>query len=85
MYPKPTELFRGKGVSDDPATESYWKVANGIRLSREVKCLQETCLQETRVLGRALAEILRQEAYENFSQISAFTICSGNASARRRP
>ena len=33
MYPKPTELFRGKGVSDDPATESYWKAANGIRLS----------------------------------------------------
>jgi thiosulfate dehydrogenase len=33
MYPKPTELFRGKGVSDDPASESYWKVANGIRLS----------------------------------------------------
>jgi len=33
MYPKPTELFRGKGVSDDPASESYWKAANGIRLS----------------------------------------------------
>jgi thiosulfate dehydrogenase len=33
MYPKPTELFRGKGVSDDPPSESYWKAANGIRLS----------------------------------------------------
>jgi thiosulfate dehydrogenase len=33
MYPKPTQLFKGKGVSDDPATESYWKAANGIRLS----------------------------------------------------
>jgi thiosulfate dehydrogenase len=33
MYPKPTELFRGKGVTDDPASESYWKAANGIRLS----------------------------------------------------
>jgi mono/diheme cytochrome c family protein len=33
MYPKPTQLFRGKGVSDDPASESYWKAANGIRLS----------------------------------------------------
>ncbi|MGA7796274.1 MAG: cytochrome c [Candidatus Acidiferrales bacterium] len=33
MYPKPTQLFQGKGVSDDPATESYWKAANGIRLS----------------------------------------------------
>jgi thiosulfate dehydrogenase len=33
MYPKPTQLFQGKGVSDDPASESYWKAANGIRLS----------------------------------------------------
>ena len=33
MYPKPTQLFRGKGVSDDRASESYWKAANGIRLS----------------------------------------------------
>lgn len=33
MYPKPTQLFRGKGVRDDPASESFWKAANGIRLS----------------------------------------------------
>ena len=33
MYPKPPELFHGTGVTDDPASESYWKVANGIRLS----------------------------------------------------
>jgi len=33
MYPKPTQLFRGEGVTDDPASESYWKAANGIRLS----------------------------------------------------
>jgi len=33
MYPKPTQLFKGKGVTDDPASESYWKAANGIRLS----------------------------------------------------
>ena len=33
MFPKPTALFRGKGVSDDPASESNWKVVNGIRLS----------------------------------------------------
>jgi mono/diheme cytochrome c family protein len=33
MYPKPPLLFRGKGVTDDPASESYWKTANGIRLS----------------------------------------------------
>jgi thiosulfate dehydrogenase len=33
MYPKPPQLFRGKGVTDDEPGETYWKVANGIRLS----------------------------------------------------
>jgi thiosulfate dehydrogenase len=33
MFPVAPELFQGKGVTDDPASESYWKVANGIRLS----------------------------------------------------
>jgi thiosulfate dehydrogenase len=33
MFPKPPQLLHGKGVTDDPASESYWKTANGIRLS----------------------------------------------------
>lgn len=33
MFPKPTQPFKDKGVTDDPASESYWKAANGIRLS----------------------------------------------------
>jgi thiosulfate dehydrogenase len=33
MFPKPPELLHGKGVSDDPPGESYWKIANGIRLT----------------------------------------------------
>jgi thiosulfate dehydrogenase len=33
MYPKPPQLFHGKGVTDDPAGETYWKVANGIRMT----------------------------------------------------
>ena len=32
-FPKPPELFKGKGVADDPAGVTYWKVANGIRLT----------------------------------------------------
>jgi len=32
-FPKPPELFKGKGVTDDPPGETYWKVANGIRLT----------------------------------------------------
>ena len=33
MYPRPPKLLEGKGVTDDEAGESYWKVANGIRLT----------------------------------------------------
>lgn len=33
MFPKPTLLFKGKGVTDDPPSESFWKAENGIRLS----------------------------------------------------
>ena len=33
MFPKPPQLFKGKGVTDDPPGETYWKVANGIRLT----------------------------------------------------
>jgi thiosulfate dehydrogenase len=33
MYPKPPKLLEGTGVTDDEPGETYWKVANGIRLS----------------------------------------------------
>lgn len=33
MSPKPPELMQGKGVTDDPPEETYWKVVNGIRLT----------------------------------------------------
>jgi thiosulfate dehydrogenase len=33
MYPQPPQLFKGHGVTDDPVGETYWKVANGIRLT----------------------------------------------------
>jgi mono/diheme cytochrome c family protein len=33
MFPKPPLLLHGKGVTDDPAGETYWKVSNGIRLT----------------------------------------------------
>ncbi|MGC9995172.1 MAG: cytochrome c [Terriglobia bacterium] len=32
-FPRPPELLKGKGVTDDPPGETYWKVANGIRLT----------------------------------------------------
>jgi thiosulfate dehydrogenase len=33
MFPRAPYLWKGKGVTDDPASETYWKVANGIRLT----------------------------------------------------
>jgi thiosulfate dehydrogenase len=32
-FPKPPQLWHGKGVTDDPPGETYWKIANGIRLT----------------------------------------------------
>src|SRR5512140_198802 len=33
MFPKPPQLFEGKGVTDDQVGETFWKVQNGIRLT----------------------------------------------------
>lgn len=33
MFPNPPLLLHGKGVTDDPAGETYWKTKNGIRLT----------------------------------------------------
>ena len=33
MFPKPPQLFKGHGVTDDPVGETYWKIENGIRLT----------------------------------------------------
>src|SRR5262244_3555144 len=33
MAPRPPQLFRGTGVTDDDAWESYWKVDNGTRMT----------------------------------------------------
>jgi len=32
-FPIPPELFKGKGVTDDPPGETFWRIANGIRLT----------------------------------------------------
>ncbi len=33
MFPDPPKLMEGTGVTDDPAGETYWKVAGGIRMT----------------------------------------------------
>jgi thiosulfate dehydrogenase len=57
MYPPPPQLMQGKGVTDDPVGETYWKVANGIRLTgmpAYKKSLSETELwQVSQMLANA--------------------------------
>lgn len=53
MYPPPPRLFEGKGVTDDEPGESYWKIANGIRLSGMPgfrKSLSETQMWQIAIL-----------------------------------
>lgn len=33
MFPDPPKLIEGKGVTDDPPGETYWKVSGGIRMT----------------------------------------------------
>jgi thiosulfate dehydrogenase len=33
MYPRPPKLMEGTGVTDDPPSETYWKVSGGIRMT----------------------------------------------------
>jgi mono/diheme cytochrome c family protein len=33
MYPPPPQLFHGEGVTRSPVGETYWKIAQGVRLS----------------------------------------------------
>jgi thiosulfate dehydrogenase len=33
MFPKPPQLFRGHGVTNDTVGETYWRIENGIRLT----------------------------------------------------
>jgi thiosulfate dehydrogenase len=53
MYPRPPLLLEGKGVTDDEPGESYWKIANGIRLTGMpgfAKSLNETQMWQIALL-----------------------------------
>jgi mono/diheme cytochrome c family protein len=53
MYPKPPLLLEGKGVTDDEAGETYWKIFNGIRLTGMPgfsKTLNETQMWQMAIL-----------------------------------
>jgi thiosulfate dehydrogenase len=53
MYPAPPLLLEGKGVTDDPPGESYWKIFNGMRLTGMPgfsKSLSETQMWQLAIL-----------------------------------
>lgn len=45
-FPQPPQLFKGKGVTDDEPGETYWKVANGIRLTGMPGFIQQLSASE---------------------------------------
>ncbi len=53
MYPRPPQMFEGKGVTDDPPGETYWKIFNGIRMTGMPgfsKSLSETQMWQIAIL-----------------------------------
>jgi thiosulfate dehydrogenase len=82
MYPAPPRLLEGKGVTDDPAGESYWKVFNGIRLTGMPgfgKSLSETQMWQVALLV-ANADKLPTSAKE-----ALVAPMGGNAPAQTMP
>jgi thiosulfate dehydrogenase len=73
MYPRAPLLVQGKGVTDDPPGESYWKVKNGIRLTGMPSfspALNETQLWQVSLFV-ANAHNLPQEAMQYVNQLPA--------------
>jgi mono/diheme cytochrome c family protein len=76
MYPRAPQLFVWHrvgviGVSDDPAGETYWKVANGIRLTGMPsfdKVLSETQMWQVTLLLKNANETLPNEAVQLLDQ-----------------
>ena len=91
MFPKPPQLFHGKGVTDDPAGETYWKAANGIRLTGMPGfkgALSDTELWQVSLL-LANANKLPQEAMASLKGATAAPVAekaapAGKADAHRK-
>ena len=73
MYPKPPALLDGRGVTDDPAGETYWKVAGGIRMSGMPgfrQMLSSTEMWQVSIL-LAHADSLPTKVQDNLSQVGS--------------
>ena len=69
MYPHATLLFKGEGVTDDPPQISYWKAANGIRLSGMPSF--KGALTDTQLWQLALLVALANEISDSVKKILA--------------
>ena len=81
MYPKPPALLEGKGVTDDSAGETYWKVAGGIRMSGMPgfqQTLSSTEMWQVSIL-LAHADSLPQAVKDSLSQVGSETKVSSAA------
>ena len=81
MYPKPPALLDGRGVTDDPAGETYWKVAGGIRMSGMPgfqQTLSSTEMWQVSIL-LAHADSLPQKVKDSLSQVGSETKVSSAA------
>jgi thiosulfate dehydrogenase len=69
MYPHAPLLFKGKGVTDDPPQESYWKVVNGIRLTGMPSF--KSTLTDTQIWQLALLVAHAQEIPDSVKKVLA--------------
>lgn len=80
-FPKPPQLFKGKGVTDDEPGETYWKIANGIRLTGMPgfkSSLSETQMWQVALL-LANADKIPQAAKDALQQSPIPTTTAANA------
>ena len=54
MFPEAPKLMEGKGVTDDPPGETYWKVAGGIRMTG-MPGIRQDALHNADVAGQSVA------------------------------
>lgn len=90
MYPNPPQLFVGKGVTDDPAGESYWKILNGIRLTGMPSfssALSETQMWQTALLlanADKLPDSVKAALSTSGGQTPTATPAPGNPAAKEK-
>lgn len=82
MYPDPPRLMEGKGVTDDPPGESYWKIANGLRLTGMPgfsKSLSETQMWQIALL------VANADKLPSTAKMALVATVGGNTAATAAP